>query len=67
MCQKSNIFRQFYALVLKTDPKAIPKSLHVFKLPPSMRQIELVVKSIEITKTSELHVIPIQVPVNILF
>ena len=67
MCQKGNIFKQFYALVLKADSKAIPKSLHVFKLPPSMRQIELVMKNVEVTKTSELHVIPIQVPVNILF
>ena len=70
MCQKgSNVFKHFYALVIRIQPCSAPISLQVFKLPPTQKQIESVLKKTVLNRidtTTQLHVVPIQIPVNIL-
>jgi hypothetical protein len=76
MCQKgSNVFKHFYALVIRIHPCSAPVSLQVFKLPPTQKQIESVLKKTVLNKTdpstqlnlaTQLDVVPIQIPVNIL-
>jgi hypothetical protein len=76
MCQKgSNLVKQFYAVML-TSACSAPKSLQVFKLPPTEKQLQFIIENHVIGKTEvtpfiysekpTLQVVPISIPVDIL-
>jgi hypothetical protein len=77
MCQKScKVFKQFYAVIL-TSPVSVARSLQVFKVNPTKEQIENVIARHVIGKIEpvpfiysekpKVEVIPIQIPVDILY
>ena len=77
MCQKScQVFKQFYAVIL-TSPVSFPRSLQVFKTPPTKHQIDDVILKHVIGKVTpvphlysekpKVEVVPIQIPVDILY
>ena len=79
MCQKGGqVFKQFYALVL-TTPMSVPRSLQVFKYPPTQYQIDTtIVQTVVGFKEPELelepgtekplvYVVPIHIPLDILY
>jgi len=77
MCQKAGkIYKQFYNVVLISN-SASPKSLQVFKLPPTERQIQSVIVNHIVGKIKplpymypdkpQLHIIPIEISVDILY
>jgi hypothetical protein len=77
MCQKGcNIVKQFYAVVL-TSQSAAPKCLQVLKYPPNEKLIHQIVATqvvgkIELTpfhysEKPKLEIIPIHIPVDILY
>jgi hypothetical protein len=77
MCQKGrDIVKQLYAVILTTQG-ATPKCLQVLKYRPSVKQIHHIVANqvvgkIELTpfqysEKPKLEIIPIQIPVDILY
>jgi len=76
MCQKScQVFKQFYAVML-TNHSSVTRSLQVFKLPPTQKQIdEIIVKHVVgkmeptpyiYSEKPKIEVVPIQIPMDIL-
>ena len=75
MCQKSKVFKQFYALIL-TNHTSAPKSLQVFKFPPTQKQVdEIIVKQVIgkmpptpfiYSEKPKIEIVPIHIPVDIL-
>jgi len=76
MCQKGQIFKQFYAVML-TSPTVKPTALQVFKSVPSELQVSEVINKYVIGKlppTShaygdkpEVHVVPVKIATDILW
>lgn len=77
MCQKScQVFKQFYALIL-TSPVSVPRSLQVFKSPPTKHQIDdIILKNVIgnvepvphlYSEKPKVEVVPIHISVDILY
>ena len=76
MCQKVRVFKQFHAVMMTTTYLSAPKTLQVFKHPPSARQIEEVVQKYVNKPTPtpfiysekpQIHVVPVHISPDILF
>jgi hypothetical protein len=77
MCQKSpKAFKQIYALML-TNHSSAPRSLQVFKYPPTQKQVdEIIVKQVIgkmpptpfiYSEKPKVEIVPIHIPLDILY
>ena len=76
MCQKnSNMFKQFYALILTSAELKTPKVLRVYRIPPKEAQITKVISEDIVGKlpsshpygnNTQIHTVPIHIPVSML-
>ncbi len=78
MCQKgSQVFKQFYAVMLTSAQMKSPRVLQVYKMPPRediVRQLvtEQVIGKMEPSPhlygdKPEVHLVPVQIPIDILY
>jgi hypothetical protein len=77
MCQKIRIFKQFHAVMISHTPLSQPKTLQVFKYPPTTQQVDRVIEKYVLNKKSEptpfiysekpqIYVVPIHISPDIL-
>jgi len=77
MCQKVRVFKQFHAVMVMHTPLCTPKTLQVFKYPPSKEQIDSVVQKYVLGKKEaatpfiysekpKIHIVPVHISPDIL-
>jgi hypothetical protein len=76
MCQKGQIFRQFYAVMI-VSPTVKPTALQVFKTIPSELQVSSVINKYVIGKVPpvahaygdkpQVHVVPVKIATDIMW
>ena len=62
MCQKTNIKKTFFMLLLNVPKSPIPKSLEVFKKRPDINVIVEWAKKENVKDINHLQVIPLEIP-----
>ena len=73
MCQKScKVFKSFYVVMLTSSTSVPPKALHVFKKAPTRGQMSELIGKMPVVvnvydHTPKVHVVPINIPVDILY
>ena len=78
MCQKGGqVFKQFYAVMLTSGQLKSPRFLQAYKMPPRKDEMARLISDRVIGKLEpsphlygdnpEIHVVPIHIPVNILY
>ena len=73
MCQKgSQVFKSFYAVMLTSSTSVPPKMLYIFKKAPTRGQMSELIGKMPVVvniydHTPKVHVVPINIPVDILY
>lgn len=77
MCNKTHVFKQFYAVMMTVPPNVAPKAIQVFKTPPSKDLVDSAMvhyftnnkvepNSHIYSEKPQVHVVQIQIPSDML-